>query len=154
MKILHTNFLHGWGGQSNRILNVCRGLAERGHAVVIAAPGDSELVRRARSAGLATDGSVNFARGFRPLSFARDVRHMSAILAREQFDIIHTHGSADSWLVALTIIRAVRLRRISKRLPIVRTKHNIFPIADHFANRWLYGRVFDRIICISRAILE
>jgi len=145
MKILHTNFLHGWGGQSNRILNVCRGLAERGHEAVIAAPEDSELVRRGRALGLATDGAMTFRRGLRPLALIRDIRHMRRLLAEGRFDIVHTHGSQDSWVVALA--------NRPKRIPIVRTKHNIFPISDHAANRWLYGRVFDRIVCISEAIV-
>jgi glycosyltransferase involved in cell wall biosynthesis len=146
MKILHTNFLHGWGGQSNRILNLCCGLAERGHRVVIAAPADSELLRRARDAGLATDGSMQFRRGLRPRALVRDLRRMRKLLNDERFDVIHTHGSQDSWLVAFA--------NRPKRAPVVRTKHNIFPIRDHIANRWLYGRVFDRIICISGAIVE
>ena len=160
MRILHTNFLHGWGGQSNRILSVCRGLAERGHDVLIAAPGDSELIRRARSANLSADGSMTFRRGFRPLALARDIRRMRRLLGRRTggmpvgaqapcrggFDLVHTHGSQDSWVVALA--------NLPKRLPVVRTKHNIFPIRDHFANRWLYGRAFDRVICISGAIVE
>ncbi len=146
MKILHTNFLRGWGGQSNRILHVCRGLAARGHEVWIAAPAESELVRRAREANLAVETSLTFRRGWTPLPFLRDVAAMRRVLARRQFDIIHTHGSLDSWAVAF----AHRPRRI----PVIRTKHNIFPIADHFANRWIWGQVFDRIVCISQAIFD
>jgi len=146
MKILHTNFLHGWGGQSNRILNVCRGLAERGHAVAIAAPADSELVRRAQAIGLPTDCSISFRRGFWPPTLVRDVHRMRHLLATGRFDIVHTHGSQDSWIVALA--------NRPKRLPVVRTKHNVFRIRDHIGNRWLYGRAFDRIICISKAIVE
>jgi glycosyltransferase involved in cell wall biosynthesis len=146
VNILHTNFLHGWGGQSNRILNVCRGLAERGHGVLIAAPGDSELVRRAATAGLPVEGSMQFRRGFRPRSVARDVAIMRRLLRRRQFDLIHTHGSQDSWITALA--------NLPKRRPVVRTKHNVFPIRDHAANRWLYGRFFDRLICNSTAIVE
>lgn len=146
MRILHTNFLRGWGGQSNRILNLCRGLARRGHDVLIAAPEQSELLERARATGLATDGTMQFVRGFRPTSLVRDLRRMRGLISRGDFDLIHTHGSQDSWIVALADLR--------RRVPVVRTKHNIFPIRDHFANRWLYGRVFSRIICISTAIME
>jgi len=146
MRILHTNFLHGWGGQSNRILNVCQGLAARGHDVLIVAPADSELVRRAQAAGLATDGRIGFERGFHPLALLRNVSRMRRLLARGRFDVVHTHGSQDSWVVALA--------NLPKRLPVVRTKHNIFPISDNVANRWLYRRAFDRIVCISEAIVE
>jgi glycosyltransferase involved in cell wall biosynthesis len=146
MRILHTNFLHGWGGQSNRVLNDSRALAGEGHAVTIAAPGDSELVRRARAEGFAVEDSMRFARGLRPLTFWRDLRRMRHLIESGRFDLIHAHGSQDSWVVALA--------NRPKRLPVARTKHNVFPMADHFANRWLYGRAFDRIICISEAIVE
>ncbi|RMH30717.1 MAG: hypothetical protein D6691_00895, partial [Candidatus Hydrogenedentota bacterium] len=60
MKVLHTNFLRGWGGQSNRILMECRGLAERGWEVLLSVPRDSELAKRARAAGLAVDERVGY----------------------------------------------------------------------------------------------
>jgi glycosyltransferase involved in cell wall biosynthesis len=121
-------------------------LVERGHGVVIAAPGDSELVRRARDLAIPTDDSITFQRGFRPLVQFRDARRMRRLLAEGGFDVVHTHGSQDSWIVAWA--------NRPKRVPVVRTKHNIFAISDHVLNRWLYGKVFDRIICISNAIIE
>jgi glycosyltransferase involved in cell wall biosynthesis len=146
MRILHTDFHHGWGGQANRILNLSRGLADDGHAVLVAAPGDSELLRRAREAGLETDGAFLFARGLRPRPNLRDLRRMKRLLRDGGFDIVHTHGSQDSWIVAFS--------NRSIRLPVIRTKHNFLPIREHFANRWLYGKVFDRIICVAQAVAD
>ncbi|MBI3736837.1 glycosyltransferase, partial [Candidatus Sumerlaeota bacterium] len=148
LKILHTNFHKGWGGQSNRILTECRGLATRGHEVTIAAPEGSELAARARAAGLNVFGDVRFTRGFRARSVWRDIGKLRGLFRAANFDIIHTHGSQDSWAVAYSLLN-YRPRPI-----ILRTRHNIFPIRDHFMNRRLYGKWTDGIVCISEAILE
>jgi len=148
MKILHTNFHKGWGGQSNRILIVCRELAQRGHEVAIAAPPGSELVRRAQAQGVRTFEEMRFPRGLHPLSLLCDIRAMRTLLLQEKFDIVHTHGSQDAWCAAFALLG------MSPRPHLLRTKHNIFPIREHFANRWLYGRMTEKIICISRAVLE
>jgi len=148
MKILHTNFHRGWGGQSNRILVVSRELSQRGHEVVIAAPRGSKLVRRAKNEGIRTFEEVQFARGFRPHRMGRDIIGLRGLFRREGFDIIHTHGSQDSWSTSFALIG------IRPRPFVIRTKHNMFPIRDHLFNRWLYSRATDRIVCISRAIRD
>ncbi len=147
MRILHTNFHRGWGGQSNRILTVCRKLSEKGHAVTIAAPPGSILLERARSDGLGIFDGAQFISGFRPLAILRDIRTLRSLITKEGFHIVHTHGSQDSWATAFVLI-GLRPRPL-----FIRTKHNIFPIRDHIANRWLYGKAIDKIVCISNAIL-
>lgn len=149
LRILHTNFLRGWGGQSNRILLLCRGLRECGHFVMISAPADSELIRRARIADIPVFENIEFRRGFHPLSLHSDARKLKHLFAKYQFQIIHTHGSQDSWASAL----AFRKKGTGSPI-IIRTRHNLFPIKDHIFNRWLYGRFFDHIICISRQIKD
>ena len=147
LRILHTNFLHRWGGQSNRILLLCKGLRERGHFVMLAAPRDSELIQRAKKADIPVFADVGFKRGFHPLSMLSDARKLKQVVTRYQIQIIHTHGSQDSWASALAF------RKKGSEFPIcIRTRHNLFPIRDHIFNRWLYGRFFNHIICISEQI--
>jgi glycosyltransferase involved in cell wall biosynthesis len=55
-------------------------------------------------------------------------------------DVINTHSSTDSWLVAL----ATRLMK--KRPAIVRTRHISAPISDTFSSRWLYTKSCDHIV--------
>lgn len=147
MKVLHTNFLRGWGGQSNRILTECAGLAERGWDVLVSAPGESQLLKRSREAGLAVDDSIKYVGGLR-VGVIADVMAMRRLLERFQPDIIHLHGGRDSWAYA----KAVALTPRVKRPIAIRTKHNVFPVSDHLLNRWQYGRLFDSIVCISSAI--
>jgi glycosyltransferase involved in cell wall biosynthesis len=146
LKILHTNFHHGWGGQSNRILVLSRELASRGHFVAIATPTGSQLSLRARAASIPDFDCVRFARGFHPVSLLKDSYLLRIYIRTLGFHIIHTHGSQDSWAVALAT------RRLSPRPLIIRTKHNLFPIANNPANAWLYGKVFDHVVCISHEI--
>lgn len=147
MRILHTNYHKGWGGQSNRILIVCRGLRERGHEVVLAVPGGSKLHRRAEAVGIDVFPEVRFARGLRVQHLWHDVRALRGLMRRRSFDIVHTHGSQDSWAVAAS------LAGFRPRPVVLRTRHNLFPIRDHLPNRLLYGRWTDGLVCISSAVV-
>ncbi|HOE96507.1 MAG TPA: glycosyltransferase family 4 protein [Candidatus Sumerlaeota bacterium] len=142
LKIFHVNMHHHWGGQPNRILTESLGLRELGHEPWVAGPRGCLLVERARAAGLKTFDDLELRRGFRPASALRDLRALTALFRRERFDIIHPHGSQDAWLSLLAA------RRLSPRPPLVRTRHNTFPIAGHALNRWHY-RQFDWVITIS-----
>lgn len=147
MKILHTNFLRGWGGQSNRILTECVGLRDLGYDVLLSVPPKSQLAVRARDAGLQVDESIRYVGGFR-WGVIEDVRAMGRLLRQYQPDIVHLHGGRDSWAYALAVATWPKERR-----PLtIRSKHNIFPVSDHPLNRWQYGKVFDHFVCISTAI--
>ena len=49
--ILHTESSHGLGGQEYRVLSEAKAMGLRGHQVVIAAPGKSQLTRLAKQEG-------------------------------------------------------------------------------------------------------
>ncbi len=133
---------HHWGGQPNRVLTECIGLKKLGHEPWVAGPAGCMLVSRARDAGLKTFHDLELRRGFRPGSFLRDLDRMKSLFKKEQFDVIHPHGSQDAW-VSLFAARATRPRPV-----LVRTRHNTFTIAGHLLNRWHYAQ-FDHVITIS-----
>ncbi len=148
LSILHTNFHRGWGGQPSRILMLSRGLAERGHRVVIAAPEGSVLSARAREAGLETFEEPRFLKSRHILSGIRDAASLGRLLRSRHFDLMDAHGSQDLWASALA-------RRISGRpLPLVFTRHNTKEVADHFFNRVLYRREVDHLIVVSGSVLD
>ncbi len=147
MKVLHTNFLRGWGGQSNRILTECVGLAGKNWDVLVSAPPGSQLALRSRDAGLAVDTTINYVGGVR-WGLIHDVMAMKRLLQSYQPDIIHLHGGRDSWAYA----KAALLVPAEARPVVIRSKHNIFPVSDHPLNRWQYGKSFESIVCISSAI--
>ncbi len=148
VRILQTSFHREWNGQVARIFLLSRELARRGHRAVIAAPAGSALARRAGAEGLALCTDVRFRKINRPLSFLRDVLVLGRLGRAERFDILHTHGSQDTWAA----IAAARFFRLGA--PVLMTRHNTKSVRFDRVNRWLYGRGISRLVVVSRASLE
>jgi glycosyltransferase involved in cell wall biosynthesis len=144
LRVLLADFHRGWGGQAAYVLALARGLGQAGHRAWIACPPGSDLEERAREAGVAVLTDCDFRRGFRPLSFWRDVRVLGRFLRAERVQVVHTHGSQDCWRAAL----CSRPRRCRH----VRTKHNSYPVRAHPANCWLYRRGVDRLVVVAAAL--
>lgn len=148
LKILHTNMHRGgWGGQPERILVISKFLSGWGHRVVLAVPRNSTLSKRARAAGLRVFDDLSFPRGFHPLTYLTELRKLKRLMESEEFDIVHTHGSQDTWCAAV----AAKLAGIPL---VVRTRHNLFPISPHLLNRWLYSRCINAVIGSSEAVRD
>lgn len=134
MKILHTEASAGWGGQELRILSEMRGLRDRGHTLELAAPRAARIHAEAVALGFRVH---DVAIGRKKLA---GLAAMRGLLAREHFDIVNTHSSTDSWLVAL----ANALRR--QPVPMVRTRHISAPVPRNAATRWLYNRASAAVV--------
>ena len=150
IRVLHTNFHLGWGGQAARVFVLCRGLKEKGVDVTVAAPRGSVLVRKCAEAGIRTLDNVRFSKGFRPVDFLHDVRSLRRFILTNQPDILHTHGSQDTWsgaVAAFCVSNAVRPA-------VVRTRHNTFPVAYSLLNRFLYRWFIDHLIIVSDSVRE
>jgi glycosyltransferase involved in cell wall biosynthesis len=145
MKILQTNFHLEWNGQVARVFLLSRELLQRGHGVVIAAPAASALAERARAAGIPVFTAVRFKKTNRPIAFLRDVIALGRLIRREGFDYLHAHGSQDTWALAAARL-FFRLRQ-----PMILTRHNTKRVRFHFANRWLYRRMIQRVVVVSAA---
>ncbi|MFQ5877267.1 MAG: glycosyltransferase family 4 protein [Acidobacteriota bacterium] len=148
MRILQTNFHYGWGGQPAAVLMMSRGLADRGHRVVIAAPRGSLLAQRSRQAGLLTFEACAFLKTKHLASALRDAARLSRHLRAERYDVIHAHGSQDLW----TCVSARALARVP--VPLVFTRHNTKRVRGHLANRWLYRRQVDHLVVANASVLE
>ena len=146
MRILLTDFHRGWGGQANQVLMLAKQLQQDGNAVLVMAPPDSELLKRIEGTNVSANNTCNFTRGFRPVSFCKDYFAFKKVIREWKPDIIHTHGSQDNWL-------AVIARGCCKKVPpIVRTKHNSFPIKKHFFNRYLMTKLNQHVIAVAETI--
>lgn len=163
LRIALTSFHQGWGGQPYQILLLAEAMKDLGHEVVILTPPGSDLAQRAKKEGIAVFEGCRFSRGFRPWAIVRDLFHLKQFLSSFQPSVLHCHGSQDSWLVA--IARALFCsRRIPSRdrpssprpafFPIIRTKHNSYPVRRHAANRWLYGKAMTRVIAVAEVIRQ
>jgi glycosyltransferase involved in cell wall biosynthesis len=120
--ILHTEWSNGWGGQEIRILEECRGMAERGHRVELAGCPEGKLRPRALAAGLL----------FHPLAMAGPwdlpaLVRLTRLIKQRGMQVVHTHSSVDSWLGGMAARLAgaagVRCRHLS--VPVSQNPLNI-----------------------------
>jgi glycosyltransferase involved in cell wall biosynthesis len=137
--ILHTEWSNGWGGQEIRIVEEAKGIAERGHRVLIAARPECKILEKARAAGLET----------RPIAMRnsldmRAVRQLCALIRAENADVLNTHSSVDSWLGAF----AAKLTGTK----LVRTRHLSTPVARHWLN--VVHRMPDAVITTGEAVRQ
>ncbi|MEO8134234.1 MAG: glycosyltransferase family 4 protein [Betaproteobacteria bacterium] len=141
MKILHTEASRGWGGQEIRILTEAAGMIARGHVVEVACPPDARIFAEAPRFGVTA----------RPLPIARKnpggLMAMRRYLRGNSFDVVNTHSSTDSWLVALASLGW-------SAPPLVRTRHISAPVADNRATRWLYCRASAHVVTTGGALRE
>ena len=142
LRILHTESSLGWGGQEIRVLGEARGVGRRGHQVAIAAPPESRIFQAAAAYGLEAI-AVPIAR-----KSLGGLRAMRALLRARPFDVVNTHSSTDSWLVALASAGRAGAP------PLVRTRHISAPLSRNFATRWLYARATAHIVTTGERLRE
>ena len=140
LHILHTESSCGWGGQEIRILTEAQGLIARGHQVALACPPQSRIHEEAGRYGVPV----------LDLPIAR--KNLTGLLAMRRLlqtlqpEVVNTHSSTDSWLVALACIG------LKSAPAIVRTRHISSPIPDNFASRWLYARSARHVVTTGEAL--
>lgn len=124
------------------LLPLMRAMRAAGHDVVgVCAPG--ALVEQVRAEGFRVE-TVPFERSFDLLAHARAYRAVSALFARENFDLVHVHTPIASLIARLAAFR----RRVPK---LVYTAHGFYfhdrmssaAWACFAALEWLGGRVTD-----------
>lgn len=150
LTIVHTDFHRGWGGQINQVLTSCEGLKARGHRVVLAVPAGGTPAQRAAARGIEVFGAVSFRAAGHALSLWRDAWAVRRLMREIQPDVIHSHGSQDTWAVAL----ANKLLPGGPAIPHLLTRHNTKRVRDHLFNRWLLGRLVDRLIVVAPEVLD
>ncbi len=143
LNVLQTESALELGGEEFRVLAEVEGLAQRGHHVVLALRPNSQLQGLAGTQGIPVE-TVRMEKWLYPVAILSLVR----LISRYTIDIVHTHGSRDSWIAAIA-------GRLSRRKPvIIRTRHKSVPIADNFLNRVLYTRLTDRIITTGERVRQ
>jgi glycosyltransferase involved in cell wall biosynthesis len=144
LHILHSEAAPGWGGQEIRVFQECQLLLERGHLVSLVCPSKSPLGEKC----------LEFKHpnlSYFPLDMKQAFNFSTLfclikIIKRSRPDILHSHSSIDSWLVAMagTLLK----------IPIVRSRHVMIPIRNNIFNRWLYAKAPSRILVSGRGIAK
>lgn len=141
MRIALVNSTRPWGGGERWHLDMARRLLAAGHDVWMLVHPRSELLVRARGAGIPVETApVHRLSGLSPLLHRRLVR-----LFRERGpEAVIFNGPADLKSVAPAARRA--------GIPaLVYRRGSALPIRNTRLNRWIYGRLVDRVIVNSEA---
>lgn len=142
LSILHTESSTGWGGQEIRILTEAAGMIARGHKVVLITPPEAQIAPAAVKRGIPT---VTLPIGRKNLKGFLAMRDYLKQHGRE-FDIINTHSSTDSWLVA------VNCATLGGMPPLVRTRHVSTPVNNKASTRWLYQKATTHMVTTGEAL--
>ncbi len=142
MKILHTESSCGWGGQEIRTLTESEGMIAKGHQITIACPSHSKIYQAALDRGI---NVVDLPIQKKKLS---SLLAMKKFLAANDYDVINTHSSTDSWLVSLCIAWK------KNRPRIVRTRHLSTKVHNNTATMWLYKKGNDFIVTTGEKLRQ
>ena len=142
LSILHTESSIGWGGQEIRILTEMAGFMRRGHRVHLLTPECAEIFPAAQARGIPVS-AMPMVKKTLPALWA--MRRWLAQHGRE-FDIVNTHSSTDSWLVALARATSALVP------PLVRTRHVSTAINLYASTRWLYQNATAHIVTTGEAL--
>jgi len=140
LRIVHTESSLGWGGQEIRILSEAQGLIRRGHDVKLLCAPQARIHAEAANWGVPVVAL--------PIEKKRlrNLRALIAWLRANPCDVVNTHSSTDSWLVALA------MRLMGRPAPIVRTRHISAAVPRGPLSRWLYMRAAARVITTGEAL--
>jgi len=132
----------GWGGQEIRIIQESAGMSARGCRVIIAAPDESKIFKRAKEEGLEVS-ATEFSKK-NPLT----VFGAMSLIDRIRPDIINTHSSSDSWVASIAA-------KLSKTKPkIIRTRHLSTPVSSSFLSRVIYDMLPDAVMTTGEEIRQ
>jgi L-malate glycosyltransferase len=135
VRILHVDSARTWRGGQNQVLLSAKGMAARGHEVLVACQTDGALRGRLREAGL----------GIAPLRFRGDFSlsaafRLSEVKRRFRPHVLHAH---DPHALAASLATGVKGFVASRRVD--------FPLNGRLS-RWKYAHC-ARIVGVSRAVL-
>lgn len=130
----------GLGGAEHVVLDLERGAASAGHAVLIAAAGGPLEKRAASFARLPATGRT-------PLALARTGLRLAAAARSFRPDVLHAHNPRMTALAA-----AAAAARRGPRPPLLATHHGVPPERARAAARLL--RRADHVVCVSARLAD
>ena len=115
MKVLHTEWSDGWGGQEIRIISEMEGVREKGVDVLLACRENSKILNEAKKRNFKV-----YTLPFRGNFDLKTILLLRKIIKKEKIDIINTHSGKDTWVGGLAAKSAgakfIRTRHLSNRI--------------------------------------
>ncbi|RJR21250.1 MAG: glycosyltransferase family 1 protein [Nitrospiraceae bacterium] len=122
MRILHTEWSDGLGGQEKRVLAEAAGLSERGHYVALVCREHASIKDEAVRAGL----DVHIM-PMRKLYDVDSIARLTKFLKDNRFDVVNTHSGVDSWIGGISA-------RFASVPVLARTRHLNLPLKRNLLN--------------------
>lgn len=122
LKILHTEWSDGWGGQEHRIINEMEGMLKRGHHVVLATRPQCRIREEAKHRGIPV-----LTMDMRGKFDLRAILTLSRFLKQENIQVVNTHSGVDSWIGAFAA-------KLASTPVLVRTRHLNLPLKRNWLN--------------------
>ena len=139
MKVLHTEWSDGWGGQEIRIISEMEILREMGVELVLATRENAKIKKEAQKRGfkvytLPFNGKFDFKTFF----------SLKNIIKKENIDIVNTHSGKDTWVGGLAAK--------TSKIKFIRTSHLSNPINPSRIN--FINELADFIITTGSGVRE
>ena len=125
-KIIHTSGRILWGNREKRILCESLWMKKNGHQVVIVAPGDSPLFKKAKQNGL-----MVYPMSFKSLAGIGEYGRLKQIFASEQPFVVNAHGKGDAKLA----LKAAHTTGVPCR---IMSRHSGDRVKKTWANKKIY----------------
>ncbi len=148
LSILQVVTCRGWSSDAWAAVNLCLGLQDEGHRVMLmcrGTGGGKAVANRAREEGVREIGFIEASNRFHPASYLRDINLLKTLAGSRALDAVHVHRGVEHWLAA-----AAWPRRDGP--VVVRSRHIFHPVRRHMLNRWLYRRGTDRTVAVCKKI--
>lgn len=139
IKVLHTEWSSGWGGQEIRIISEMEMMRNLGCELALACREDSMILPKAQEKGFKT-----YVLPFARKSDFKTMREIAKILRNEKYDIINTHSGIDTWCGGLgSLLSGAKF---------IRTRHLSTPIHP---SRWNFiNNLADFIMTTGESVRE
>jgi glycosyltransferase involved in cell wall biosynthesis len=138
----------GWSSDAWAAVNLCIGLQEEGHRVLLLCrdnEGGRAVAARAKKEGVEKLDFIEASNSFRPMSYFRDMQRLKRLVRSRKVDVVHVHRGIEHWLAAATWPR--------RNGPVlVRSRHIFQPVQRHWFNQWLYRLGTDRTVAVCKKI--
>lgn len=115
IKILHTEWSDGWGGQEIRIINEMLAIRAKGIEVFLACREHSQINKKAQEYNIKT-----FILPFNGSYDIKTIWQIYKIIKKHKIDIINTHSGKDTWTggiaAKLAKVKFIRTRHLSNKI--------------------------------------
>lgn len=129
IKVLHTEWSDGWGGQEIRIIGEMLAVREQGVEVFLACRDHATIKKKALEHGIKV-----FTLPFRGNADIKTLLALKNIIKEHDIDIVNTHSGKDTWVGGLAAkfagVKFIRTRHLSNRIRSSRTNF-INELADY-----------------------